>query len=127
MSNKKSKQRSVQVTRKACAKVLSTFNNTIVTITNLQGDTIAWASAGSVGFKGSKKSTPYAGAQAARDCAEKAMKKGVQEVLVQVKGLGLTRKSTIRALAEQGLNITGIQDCTPIRHNGCRPPRKKHG
>ena len=123
---RKAKKGGVQVTSKGRARILSTFNNTIVTITNLLGDTIAWASAGSVGFKGSKKSTPYAATRAAFECAEKAMSRGVQEVLVQVKGLGMTRKSAIRALIERKLKITGIQDLTPIQHNGCRAPSKKH-
>ena len=114
------------MTSKGIAWILSTYNNTIITITNLMGDTIAWASAGSVGFKGSKKNTPYAATKAAQSCIEKAMDLGLTQVQIKAKGLGMTRKPAIRAFIEKNLKITSIQDLTPIPHNGCRPPGKRH-
>jgi small subunit ribosomal protein S11 len=107
------------------AFVQATFNNTMVTITDTKGDTLCWASAGTCGFKGSRKSTPFAGQCAAQQAAEKAMKFGVKEVEVRVKGPGSGRESAITALQAAGLAVKTIEDCTPIPHNGCRPPKKR--
>jgi small subunit ribosomal protein S11 len=113
-----------QVT-KAIAHVMASFNNTIVTITDLKGDTIVWSSAGGSGFKGSRKSTPFAAQIAAQMAAKKALDYGVKEVEVFVKGPGAGRESAIRALQAAGLNITAIKDVTPIPHNGCRPRKRR--
>ena len=107
------------------AHVLATFNNTQVTITDMQGNLIGWSSAGKVGFKGSRKSTAFAAKQVAQDAARQAMSHGVREVEVQVKGPGSGRESAIRALQAIGLEITVIKDVTPIPHNGCRPRKKR--
>lgn len=113
-----------QVT-KAIAHVMASFNNTIVTISDLKGDTIVWSSAGGSGFKGSRKSTPFAAQIAAQMAAKKALDYGVKEVEVFVKGPGAGRESAIRALQAAGLNITVIKDVTPIPHNGCRPKKRR--
>lgn len=107
------------------AHVKATFNNTIVTITDLKGHTISWASAGKVGFKGSKKSTPFAAQLAANSTAKEAMGLGVRKVEVWVKGPGGGREAAIRSLSAAGLEITAIKDVTPIPHNGCRPPKRR--
>jgi small subunit ribosomal protein S11 len=107
------------------AHVRATFNNTTVTITDSKGDTLCWASAGTTGFKGSRKSTPYAGQCAAQQAAEKASKFGVKEVEVKVKGPGSGRESAVTALQAAGLNVKSIEDVTPLPHNGCRPPKKR--
>ena len=107
------------------ACVQATFNNTIVTITDAAGNSIAWASAGSVGFKGSRKSTPFAAQMAAEKAAQKAMGFGMKEVKVYVKGPGAGREAAIRALQAAGLEIAVIKDVTPIPHNGCRPPKRR--
>ena len=107
------------------AHINATFNNTTVTITDTKGETLCWASAGTCGFKGSRKSTPFAGQMAAQQAAEKAVKFGVKEVDVRVKGPGSGRESAITALQSAGLNIKAIEDCTPIPHNGCRPRKKR--
>lgn len=107
------------------AHIQATFNNTTVTITDTKGETLCWSSAGSCGFKGSRKSTPFAGQSAAQTAAEKAMKFGVKEVEVRVKGPGSGRESAITALQAAGLNIKSIEDRTPIPHNGCRPRKKR--
>ena len=107
------------------AHVNSTFNNTIITITDPQGNAIAWASSGSAGFKGSKKSTPFAAQIASEQVARKAQEVGVKEVEVYLKGPGAGRESAIRALQATGLHITSIHDITPIPHNGCRPPKRR--
>lgn len=109
----------------AVAHVKATFNNTIVTITDTKGDTLCWASAGTCGFKGSRKSTPFAGQCASQQAAEKALKFGVKDVDVLVNGPGSGRESAITALQQAGLNVKTIEDCTPIPHNGCRPPKKR--
>jgi len=109
----------------AIVHIKSSFNNTIITITDKQGNTISWASAGSVGFKGSRKSTPFAAQLAAENCAKKAMENGVRSVEIYVKGPGSGRESAIRALQSVGLDITVIKDVTPIPHNGCRPPKQR--
>ncbi len=107
------------------AHIQATFNNTTVTITDTKGETLCWSSAGTCGFKGSRKSTPFAGQSAAQTAAEKAMKFGVKEVEVRVKGPGSGRESAITALQAAGLNIKSIEDRTPIPHNGCRPRKKR--
>jgi small subunit ribosomal protein S11 len=105
--------------------IQSTFNNTIVTVTDPAGNTIAWSSAGVKGFKGSRKSTPFAAGLVAEDACRKAMDQGVKSVGVFVKGPGSGRESALRAVATCGLRITHIRDVTPIAHNGCRPPKKR--
>ena len=107
------------------AHVQSTFNNTIVTLTDVQGNTISWASAGGLGFKGSKKSTPFAAQMAAEAASKAAMEHGLKTIEVFVKGPGSGRESAIRALQTAGLEITAIQDVTPVPHNGCRPPKRR--
>ena len=105
------------------AHVNASFNNTMITITDAQGNSIAWASSGSSGFKGSRKSTPYAAQMAADSAAKKAMEHGVKTLEVEVKGPGSGRESALRALQAAGFTITSIKDVTPIPHNGCRPPK----
>ena len=107
------------------AHVNATFNNTMITITDAQGNTIAWSSAGAQGFKGSRKSTPYAAQIAGEDAGRKAMDHGMQMLEVQVKGPGSGRESALRALQTVGFTITSIQDVTPIPHNGCRPRKRR--
>jgi small subunit ribosomal protein S11 len=107
------------------AHVLSTFNNTIVTITDLKGNVIGWSSAGKVGFKGSRKSTAYAAQMVAQDASRQAMGHGLKEVEVLVKGPGAGRESAVRALQAIGLDLTVIRDVTPVPHNGCRPPKQR--
>ena len=107
------------------AHIKATFNNTTVTITDTKGDTLCWSSAGTCGFKGSRKSTPFAGQCAAQQAAEKATKFGVKEVDVRVKGPGSGRESAITALQSAGITVKSIEDVTPLPHNGCRPPRKR--
>ena len=107
------------------AHIKATFNNTTVTISDTKGDTLCWSSAGTCGFKGSRKSTPFAGQCAAQQCAEKAAKFGVKELEVRVKGPGSGRESAITALQAVGLTIKSIEDVTPLPHNGCRPPKKR--
>ena len=110
---------------KGAAHIRSTYNNTIVTITDVNGNAISWASAGELGFKGSKKSTPFAAQSAAETAAKAAMEHGLKTVEVFVKGPGQGRESAIRALQTAGLDITLIKDVTPIPHNGCRPPKRR--
>ncbi len=107
------------------AHIKSSFNNTIVSITDTEGNVLAWASAGNVGFKGSRKSTPYAAQMAAEACARRAMEHGVRRVEVVVKGPGSGRETAIRSLAATGIEVGGIKDLTPIPHNGCRPPKRR--
>ena len=107
------------------AHVNSSFNNTMITITDAQGNTISWSSAGLMGFKGSRKSTPYAAQVAADAAAKKAMEHGVKTLEVQVRGPGSGRESALRALQAAGFTITSIRDVTPIPHNGCRPPKRR--
>ena len=121
-AKKKKARRNVTV---GVAHIHSTFNNTMVTITDTKGDTLCWASAGTCGFKGSRKSTPFAGQCAAQQAAEKAMKFGVKEVEVRVKGPGSGRESAITALQTAGMTVKTIEDVTPIPHNGCRPPKRR--
>ncbi len=107
------------------AHIQSTFNNTIVTITDLDGNTIAWSSAGTANFSGSRKQTPFAAQLTAESCARKAMDQGMKRVEVRVKGPGPGRESAIRALTAAGLEVSVIKDVTPIPHNGCRPPKRR--
>jgi small subunit ribosomal protein S11 len=107
------------------AYIQSTFNNTIVTITDPQGNVIAWSSSGTQGFKGSRKSTPFAAQMAAQDAAKKAMDNGMRTVMVYVKGPGSGREAALRALQSSGFTISLIRDITPIPHNGCRPPKRR--
>ena len=110
---------------KGAAHIRATFNNTIVTISDVNGNAVSWASAGELGFKGSKKSTPFAAQMAAETAAKAAMEHGMKTVEVYVKGPGSGRESAIRALQAVGLDITLIKDVTPIPHNGCRPPKRR--
>ncbi|AGB40226.1 30S ribosomal protein S11 [Halobacteroides halobius DSM 5150] len=121
MARKKRKKR----VEKGQAHIRSTFNNTIVTLTDKNGNTIAWSSAGNLGFEGSRKGTPYAAQQAADEAAKDASEYGLKEVEVFVKGPGSGRESAIRALQAAGIEVTAIQDVTPIPHNGCRPPKRR--
>lgn len=105
--------------------VNATFNNTVITISDIQGNTISWSSSGVKGFKGSRKSTPFAAQLAAEDCARKAMEHGMKTVDVEVKGPGTGRESALRALQAVGLVVTSIRDITPIAHNGCRPSKRR--
>ena len=107
------------------AHIKSSFNNTIITFTDQQGNTIAWASAGNVGFKGSRKSTPFAAQLAAETVAKRAMEHGVRKVDVMVKGPGSGRETAIRTIQNTGIEVVGIKDVTPIPHNGCRPPKRR--
>ena len=119
---KKKARRSVA---RAIAHIKATFNNTMVTITDAQGNTISWSSAGLMGFKGSRKSTPYAAQMAAEDAGRKAAEHGVRTLEVNVSGPGSGRESALRALQAVGMTITTIRDVTPIPHNGCRPPKRR--
>ena len=110
---------------KGRAYIQSTFNNTIITLTDPEGNTIAWGSSGTVGFKGSRKGTPYAAQMAAEQAARRGMEHGLKQVEVFVKGPGSGREAAIRTLQSAGLIITGIRDVTPIPHNGCRPPKRR--
>ena len=105
--------------------IQSTFNNTIITVTNLTGDTISWASAGSTGFKGARKGTPFAAQTAAEKAALEALNSGLKSVEILVKGQGSGRETAIRSIQSVGFNITSIQDVTPVPHNGCRPPKRR--
>jgi len=129
MANKKKPTRIRRRERKAIPKgrayVQSTFNNSVITLTDPVGNTIAWGSSGTVGFKGSRKGTPYAAQMAAEQAARRAMEHGLREVEVYVKGPGSGREAAIRSLQAVGLTITGIRDVTPIPHNGCRPPKRR--
>jgi small subunit ribosomal protein S11 len=107
------------------AHIKSSFNNTIITVTDQQGNTIAWASSGNVGFKGSRKSTPFAAQLAAETVARRAMEHGVRKVDVLVKGPGSGRETAIRTIQNTGIEVVGIKDVTPIPHNGCRPPKRR--
>jgi small subunit ribosomal protein S11 len=103
--------------------ISSSYNNTIITLTDLQGNVLAWISAGSIGFKGTKKATPFAASRVAEALSQNAKKLGIEKVQVMVKGIGSGRESAVRSLASRGLDIVSIKDCTPIPHNGCRPPK----
>lgn len=122
-SRKKKRER--RIVREGIAHIKSTFNNTVVSITDRQGNVVAWASGGTVGFKGTKKGTPFAAQLAAEQAARKAMDLGLREVDVLVKGPGAGRETAIRSLQAAGLVINSIKDVTPIPHNGCRPPKQR--
>jgi small subunit ribosomal protein S11 len=107
------------------AHIQATFNNTIVTITDLNGEVVAWSTAGAKGFKGSRKSTPFAAQVAAEECARKAMDAGMRSISVLVKGPGSGRESAVRALSAAGLKVNLLKDITPVPHNGCRPPKRR--
>ena len=119
------KKRARKKVGKAMAHIKASFNNTIVTVTDVSGKVIAWDSAGSIGYKGSRKSTPFAAQRAAEKVADKIRKMGVQELEIQVKGPGSGRESAIRALASSGIDVKSIEDVTPLPHNGCRAPKRR--
>jgi small subunit ribosomal protein S11 len=121
----KSKKRVVNVEAIGHVHIQATFNNIIISMTNTTGQVISWASAGKMGFKGSKKNTPYAALMAAQECASKAFELGVRKVEVFVKGPGAGRESAIRTIQAAGIEVTTIKDMTPMPHNGCRPPKKR--
>ncbi|MFT6871997.1 MAG: small subunit ribosomal protein S11 [Roseivirga sp.] len=121
----KARKRVVQVDALGHAHIKASFNNIIISLTNQQGQVISWASAGKMGFKGSKKNTPYAAQQAAQDCAQKAYDLGLRKVEVFVKGPGSGRESAIRTIQNSGIEVTLIRDVTPLPHNGCRPPKRR--
>ena len=123
--NQKSKKKVKKNVPAGIAYINSSFNNTIITITDLNGNTVSWSSSGNKGFKGSRKSTPFAAQLAAEEAGKKAMEHGMKNVEVIIKGPGAGRESAIRALGSSGLNITIIKDITPIPHNGCRPPKRR--
>ena len=125
MSAATSKKKGKKVGARGIAFVRSTFNNTIITLADTKGNTISWASPGTVGYKGSRKSTPFAAQQSSIRAAEAASKMGLRDVDVRVKGPGSGRESAIRGLAQGGLRVLSIQDVTPLPHNGCRPPKKR--
>jgi small subunit ribosomal protein S11 len=118
-------KKKAQVDSDGIAFIKATFNNTIITLTDKFGNTISWASAGVLGFKGSKKSTPFAATQATQKAVEEAISRGLASVEVRIKGPGGGREAAIRALRTAGLKVTKIMDITPIPHNGCRPPKKR--
>jgi len=119
------KKKARKVASKAIVHIKSTFNNTVVTITDMNGEALVWSSAGNVGYKGSRKSTPFAAQRAAEKAGEAAHRMGVREVEVRVKGPGAGRESAIRALSNAGLNVRAIEDRTPLPHNGCRPRKRR--
>jgi len=125
MSVKKGKKKERRIVQSGIAHVQASFNNTIVTITDMSGNTVVWASAGNQGFKGSRKSTPFAAQRAGEAAARKAMESGMRPVDVYVNGPGSGRESAIRSLQGAGLRINLIRDVTPIPHNGCRPPKRR--
>lgn len=120
-----SKKRIVKVDPQGDAHISATFNNIIISLTNKTGQVISWSSAGKMGFRGSKKNTPYAAQMAAQDCGKVAIDAGLKKVDVFVKGPGSGREGAIRALSNVGLEVTSIKDVTPMPHNGCRPPKKR--
>ncbi len=119
------KKKKVKNITKGIAHIQASFNNTVITITDTQGNTVCWSSSGAAGFKGSKKSTPFAAQRASEMVARKAMENGLKEVEVFIKGPGSGRESAIRALQAAGLRVTAIRDVTPLPHNGCRPPKRR--
>lgn len=125
MAGKKGKKEKKKNISEGCVYIQATFNNTIVTITDMEGNTISWASAGGLGFRGAKKSTPFAAQTTAETAAKKAIEVGLKEVSVFVKGPGIGRESAIRSLGMLGLRVKSIKDVTPIPHNGCRPQKSR--
>ena len=124
-SGSKTKKKVRKNIQSGLAHLQSTFNNTLITISDLQGDVISWSSSGSKGFKGSRKSTPFAAQLAAEDAGRRAMEHGMKTLKVFVKGPGAGREAALRALAQVGLRVTLIRDVTPVPHNGCRPPKRR--
>ena len=124
-TERKGKKKTKKNVQTGIVYIQSTFNNTIITITDVSGNVLSWSSAGARGFKGSRKSTPFAAQVAAGDAAAKAMEHGLKNVSVLVKGPGAGRESALRALAAAGLKVTLIRDITPVPHNGCRPPKRR--
>lgn len=124
-STKQAKKRKVKVEAVGEAHINATFNNIIISLTNMQGQVVSWGSAGKMGFKGSKKNTPYAAQMAAEDAAKVAVEAGLKKVKVYVKGPGNGRESAIRTLHNNGIEVTEIVDITPMPHNGCRPPKRR--
>ncbi len=120
-----SKKKKAKHVARGVVHIVATFNNTIITVTDPQGNTLCWSSSGSAGFKGSKKSTPFAAQVASEQVTKKALEFGMKDVVVHVKGPGSGRESAIRALQATGLQISAIHDITPVPHNGCRPPKKR--
>ena len=125
LAKKPTRRRDRKNIEKGMAHIHSSFNNTIVTITDTKGNTISWGSAGGLGFKGSRKSTPFAAGEVAETAAKAAMEHGLKTVEVYVKGPGAGREAAIRALQSAGLELSSIKDVTPIPHNGCRPPKRR--
>lgn len=125
MAKTSTKKRKVIVDAVGEAHVTASFNNIIISLTNKKGDVISWSSAGKMGFRGSKKNTPYAAQVAAQDCAKVAVDLGLKKVEVLVKGPGAGRESAIRTLSQSGLEVSAIRDVTPLPHNGCRPPKRR--
>ena len=125
MAGKKGKRDKKKNVSEGCVYIQATFNNTMVTITDLKGNTVSWASAGGLGFRGAKKSTPFAAQTTAETAAKKAIEDGLREVSVYVKGPGVGRESAIRSLGALGLRVRSIRDMTPIPHNGCRPRKSR--
>ena len=119
------KKKAKKVDANGVAHIKSSFNNTVITITDVNGNVISWASPGTIGFKGSRKSTPFAAQQAADRCAREAMDMGLRKVEAWIRGPGAGREAAIRSLRAAGLEITGVKDCTPIPHNGCRPKKRR--
>jgi small subunit ribosomal protein S11 len=122
---KTTKKKKVRIEAEGQAHIQASFNNLIISLTNKSGQVISWSSAGKMGFRGSKKNTPYAAQMAAEDCAKVALEKGLRRVKVFVKGPGQGRESAIRSLHNSGIIVTEIVDVTPLPHNGCRPPKKR--
>ena len=125
VEKKKTKSKIKKKVSSGVAHVVSSFNNTIITITDLSGNTISWSSAGSVGFKGARKGTPFAAQTAAEAASASAMEKGLRKVEVLIRGQGSGRETSVRALEVLGLDIVSVKDITPIPHNGCRPPKRR--
>ena len=125
MAKPQRKKKKVLTSDEGVAHIKATFNNTIITLTDLHGNVVAWASGGAMGFKGSRKSTPFAAGQAAEKAANIALDIGLKRVRVEVNGPGSGRETAIRSLAVVGLEVTAIKDVTPIPHNGCRPPKRR--
>ena len=121
----KARKKKVRVSPEGVAHIKATFNNTLITLADKNGNAIAWSSAGALGFKGSRKNTPYAATQAADKVAQEAMSMGLSTIVVKVKGPGGGREAAIRGLQAAGLRVTKIMDITPVPHNGCRPPKKR--
>jgi len=124
-NTKTTKKRKVVVESTGEAHVVASFNNIIISLTNKKGDVISWSSAGKMGFRGSKKNTPYAAQKAAEDCARVAHELGLRKVNVYIKGAGVGRESAVRTIQEAGIEVAAIKDVTPLPHNGCRPPKRR--